>query len=133
MKKNKHLDEKGEVDYDYKNDTLFFKTVDREYDRSIEMDNIILDIDTKGFIVGIQIFEASKFLKMEGIVLRNIPHWKFSTKTDIVKKNERDVTQIEIRLEFQVIKRNRIIEKNPIIMPQPITEKLPESELSCVA
>ena len=131
--KIRRLKVKGEVDYDFKNDILFFKTKNREYIKSIELDNLILDIDSKGFIVGIQIFEASKFLKMDKITLKDVPNWEFSTKTDQIKDGKKTVTKIEIRLMFQVRIRNRLIEKNPIIMPQPISEGLPNSELTCVA
>ena len=123
----------GEVDYDYKNDILFFKTKNREYLKSIEMDNIILDIDTKGLIVGIQMFEASKFLRTSKSALLKMPHWEFSTKTDKIKQGEKELTRIEIRLAFQVKIRNQIVEKNPIIMPQPTSLDLPSSELFCVA
>ncbi len=73
---------KGEVDYDYKHDILFFKTKNREYEKSFEFDNLIIDIDKKGFIVGIQIFEASEFLRLSRIKLRDIPNWEFNTKTE---------------------------------------------------
>ena len=61
----KSLKVKGEFDYDYKYDTLFFKTSEREYVKSIELENMVLDIDKAGFIVGIPIFEASKFLNLD--------------------------------------------------------------------
>ena len=124
---------KGEVDYDYKNDILFFKTKDRKYVKSIELNNIVLDIDSNGLIVGIQIFEASKFLRTDKLTLREIPNWEFYTKVDRIKEEGKEVTRIEIRLSFQVKFRNKLIEKNPIIMPQPTTEPLPNSELACVA
>ena len=123
----------GEVDYDYKHDILFFKTKNREYVKSIEMDNIILDIDSEGLIVGIQMFEASKFLRMDKISLREIPKWEFSTKADKIKEGNKELTKIEIRLVFNVKIRNKLVEKNPIIMPQPTTINLPNSELFCVA
>lgn len=131
--KFKKLKGKGEVDYDYKNDILFFKTKNREYEKSIELDNIILDIDSKGFIVGVQLFEASEFLNLEKIKLREIINWEFNTKTELVDLEGKQVTKIEIRLMFQVKIRNKVIEKNPIIMPQPIAEILPNSKLACVA
>ncbi len=131
--KKKIIKHKGEVDYDYKNDILFFKTKDREYVKSVELDNIVLDIDSKGQIVGIQIFEASKFLRMNKVPLREIPNWEFFTKVDKIKENDKELTKIEIRLIFQVKVRNKVIEKNPIIMPQLISESLPASELACVA
>ncbi len=123
---------KGEVDYDFKHDILFFKTRNREYIKSIELDNIILDIDSKGFIVGIQIFEASKFLRIEKIKLRDIPNWEFNTKTEQIKEQGKPITKIEIRLTFMVRVRNKLVEKNPIIMLQPITESLPNSDLVCI-
>ncbi|MBR9675706.1 DUF2283 domain-containing protein [Candidatus Woesearchaeota archaeon] len=123
----------GEVDYDYKNDILFFKTKNMDYDKSIEMDNIILDIDSEGLIVGIQIFEASKFLRMNKLSLREILHWEFGTKVDKIKEGVKELTKIEIRLTFKVKVRNQLVEKNPIIMPQPTSIDLPTSELFCVA
>jgi uncharacterized protein YuzE len=60
--KPRHLEFEGEMDYDPVNDILFLKIKDREYDFSIEFQNMVIDIDKKKFVVGIQIFEASKFL-----------------------------------------------------------------------
>lgn len=131
--KIKKLKGKGEVDYDFSNDILFFKTKDRKYAKSIELDNIVLDIDSKGFITGVQIFGASKFLKIEKIKLRDIPDWNFHTKTEKVRENGKTVTKVEIRIEFSMRVRNKLVQKNPIIMPQPISEQLPDSELACVA
>ena len=124
---------RGEVDYDFKHDILFFKSRNREYVKSIELDNFILDIDSKGFIVGIQIFEASKFLRINRVTLKDIPKWEFNIKTDRIKEGEKEVTKIEVRLVFTVRIRNQLIEKNPIIMPQPISELLPNRELVCAA
>lgn len=118
----KNLKGKGEMDYDYKQDILFFKTKDREYAKSIELDNIVLDIDSAGFIVGIQIFEASKFLGVEKLILMKIPTWQFIA---VVEEGK-----LEIRLTFQIQVRNKMIEKNPIIIQQ-IKEPLPNSELVC--
>lgn len=120
--KEKFLKGKGEVDYDYKYDILFFKTRERDYVKSIELENMVLDIDKKGFIVGIQIFEASKFLNLSKNVLLKIPRWEFKTT---VREG-----RIEIRLMFQIVVRNKLIEKNPIIM-QPTSEHLPNSKLIC--
>lgn len=120
----KILKEKGEMDYDYKQDILFFKAKGREYAKSIELDNIVIDIDSKGFITGIQIFEASKFLGLEKKDLMKIPKWNFTVNVGEGK--------IEIRLVFQIQARNKIIEKNPIII-QTIKEQLPSSELTCTA
>ena len=86
------------------------------------MENIVLDIDKEGYIVGIQIFEASKFLELSKNKLLKIPKWEFNVSVNDGK--------LEIRLMFQVEIRNKIIEKNPIIMQQ-ISEPLPNSRLVC--
>ena len=120
--KPRHLEGKGEMDYDYVNDILFFKVKDREYDFSIEFQNMIIDIDKEKFIVGIQIFDASKFLKMQKINLREIPKWQFKAK---IENN-----MIEIRLDYKIELRNKIIEKNPIIIQENKSENL-SSQMVC--
>ncbi|MBS3053845.1 MAG: DUF2283 domain-containing protein [Candidatus Aenigmarchaeota archaeon] len=123
MPEKRQLNSKGEMDYDYSNDILFFKSKNREYSRSKEFSNIVLDIDKEDFIVGIQIFDASKFLRIPKIALRNVPKWQFqATILD---------NKIEIRLVFQVVYRNKRIEKNPIIMTET-EDNLPNSRLIAV-
>ncbi|MFH1834584.1 MAG: DUF2283 domain-containing protein [Methanobacteriota archaeon] len=119
----RHLKGKGEADYDEVHDILFFKTKERDYDRSIELYNLVVDIDTENFLTGIQIFEASKFLRIPKTALRKIPRWDFCANVD---KNT-----IEVRLKFQTMWRNKVIEKNPIIV-ESIGENLPDSEMVCV-
>ncbi len=108
--KPKHLEAAGEMDYDYVNDILFFKVKNREYSFSIEFQNMVIDVDEEKFIVGIQLFEASKFLEMSKINLREIPKWQFNAKI------EKGV--IELRLNYQLQIRNRIYEKSPIIIQE---------------
>jgi len=114
--KPRHLEGKGEMDYDYVNDILFFKVSEREYAFSVEFQNMVIDIDEENFIVGIQIFEASKFLRMSKVNLREIPRWKFNAKLDN--------NTIEIRLDYQLKVRNRTFEKNPIIIQENKSESL---------
>ena len=121
----KRLEGKGEVDYDFKQDILFFKTKDREYSKSIELlDNLVVDVDKEGFLTGIQIFDASEYLNLDKKSLLSIPNWQF-----VINVHE---NIIEIRLVFQIKVRNKIVEKNPIISQQ-INQKLPNSELVCEA
>ena len=124
MTQNK-LEGKGEVDYDYKHDILFFKVKNREYIKSIELlDNLVIDVDKEGFLTGVQIFDAAEYLNIDKKSLLNIPNWQFNIS---VHENI-----IEIRLVFQIKVRNKIVEKNPIISQQ-INQKLPNSELVCEA
>ena len=116
----RNLAGEGEMDYDYINDILFFKVKGREYDRSLEFENMVIDVDSENFITGIQIFNASEFLRMDKINLKNIPKWQFQAYID--------EESIEIRIIFQVSVRNQLIEKNPIII-QKNEERLPNSEM----
>lgn len=121
MERELHL--KGEFDYDYEHDILFFKAKNREYDRSIDLDGIVIDIDKDDYIVGMQIFHASEFLSIPKIHLRSVPRWKFMAR---LQDN-----RLEIRLVFQVQIRNKIIEKSPIIIER-VRERLPNSQMVAV-
>lgn len=108
--KKRHLKGVGRYDYDYRNDIAFFKTKGRDYKKSIEADNLVIDIDKENYITGLQIMNASKFLRIDKRYLRECPTWKFEAKLDNNK--------IEIRLQFAIKVRNQIKEINPIIMEQ---------------
>ncbi|MBR9701429.1 DUF2283 domain-containing protein [Candidatus Pacearchaeota archaeon] len=118
--KPRNLEAKGEMGYDYVNDILFFKVKNREYDYSIEFQNMVIDIDAEKFVVGIQIFEASKFLRMSKINLREIPKWQFKAKIE--------GNVIELRLNYELQIRNKIYEKSPIII-QENKSGLPSSQM----
>ena len=85
----------------------------------------MIDVDKEGFLVGIQIFDASEFLNLDKKELLSIPKWFFNA-------NVYDGNKIDIRLTFQIKIRNKIVEKNPIIAQQ-INQKLPNSEMICEA
>ncbi|MBR9704059.1 DUF2283 domain-containing protein [Candidatus Pacearchaeota archaeon] len=108
--KPRNLEAEGEMDYDHINDILFFKVKNREYNFSIEFQNMVIDIDKEKFVVGIQVFEASKFLGLSKINLREIPKWQFNAKI------EEGI--MEFRLNYQLKIRNKIYEKNPIIIQE---------------
>ena len=112
MNKERSLEAEGEMDYDYVNDILLFKVKNREYDFSIEFQNMVVDVDEEQFIVGIQIFDASKFLKIGKEHLRKITNWQFKAK---LQDNE-----FRIDLYYQVVVRNQVVNNNiyPIIVQQ---------------
>jgi uncharacterized protein YuzE len=120
--KERTLEAEGEMDYDYINDILIFKVKDREYDFSIEFQNMVIDIDKEQFIVGIQIFDASTFLSIPRINLREIPKWQFKARINH--------GIIELRLFYQLKIRNKIIERTPIIM-QENKPNLPSPQMVC--
>ena len=123
INKERSLEAEGEMDYDYVNDILFFKIINREYDRSLEFENMVIDIDDEAFIVGLQIFDASKFLGISKTNLK-IKTWQFKAK--IMPES------IEIRLTCEVNIRNKVRELNPIIVQQN-TEQLPNSQMIAAA
>ena len=106
----RNLEVEGEMDYDFVNDILFFKLKGREYDFSMEFENMVIDVDKEKFVVGMQIFNVSQFLGIKKEYLRQIPTWQFKSK---VRDNV-----IEVRLFYQISVRNKIIEKNPIIIQE---------------
>jgi len=106
----RNLEAEGEMDYDYANDILFFKVKDREYDFSLEFQNMVIDIDNEKFIVGIQFFDVSEFLGISKLNLRSIPKWNFKAKINN--------GVIELRIFYQISIRNKIIEKTPIIIQE---------------
>jgi len=118
--KERTLEAEGEMDYDYVNDILFFKVKNREYDFSLEFQNMVIDIDEEKFIVGIQIFDASMFLGISKINLKEIPKWQFKARIN--------QGLIELRLFYQICIRNKIIEKTPIII-QENKSNLPSPQL----
>jgi len=114
----------GEWDYDLSNDILFFKIKNREYSHSIELKNLVIDIDRDNYIVGLQIFNASKFFNVDKIVLNGTKDWKLEINTE--------QNTAEIRLVFNVLYRNKLIEKNPILI-QPFNKEMPDSRIICTA
>ncbi len=121
----RHLEAKGSFDYDYGNDMLFFKVDEREYSHSIEMKDYVIDVDTEGYVVGLQIFEASHYFDMSKVSLREVKNWQLKT---LVENN-----YIEIRLVFNVVIRNKIVEKNPILVQKVEEEMVDSSVASCIA
>lgn len=119
MNLTRNLTAEGEMDYDYSNDILFFKVKNREYNYSLEFGNIVVDVDSDNFVTGIQLFDASDFLRTSKEELRKIAKWQFQASVN----QER----IEIRITFQALVRNKIVEKNPIIVQQVTSGLAPEN------
>lgn len=115
---------KGEVDYDYSNDILFFKIKEREYSRSIELEDIVLDIDKEGYITGIQIFGASKMFNVDKDTLRNVHKWEFKVRTE--------GKVIFVQLMFEMLRRNQIVERGQNLVREA-PSLLTNSEVMCAA
>jgi uncharacterized protein YuzE len=122
MIKNKILEKSGSFDYDYSNDILFFKVNEREYSHSIELLDYVIDIDTEGFVSGLQIFNSSSYFNMTKDSLRDVKNWSLraSVKDGI----------LEVKLVFNSVVRNKIVEKSPILI-QKMEEQIPNSQVIC--
>lgn len=110
------------MDYDYANDVLFFKVKERDYDHSIELEDLVLDIDKEGFITGIQIFAASKIFDVDRDSLRNVKKWEFKVRTE--------GKVIFIQLMFEMVKRNRVVERGQNLIREA-SSLLTDSEVLC--
>ena len=90
---------KGEYDYDYENDVLLFKRKNGSYDHSIDYDGFIIDIDADKSVRGIQLFDASKILRIPKTALKNIIQFEFFVETK--------EKVINIQLRFKTEERNK--------------------------
>ena len=122
---NKHLDArgKGEVDYDYKDDTLFFKIKNRDYDHSIDFEDFVVDIDKEGYITGIQVFGASELFKLPKLALNNIKYMEFDARA------ENNI--IKLRLLFRCMLRNREIVQAGENLERESTSPLQDKAVLC--
>ncbi len=122
--KIKHLDAKGkgEMDYDYSNDILFFKVKNREYDHSLELGDIVLDVDKEEYITGIQIFGASIIFNVDKDTLRNVKKWEFKVRTE--------GKIISIQLMFEMVRRNQVVERGQNLVRESVS-LLTDSEVRC--
>ena len=54
---------KFDIDYDAENDDLFVYLPGVKSSGSVEMGNFVFDLDSKGNLVGMEVFDASEFFK----------------------------------------------------------------------
>ncbi|MBN2330410.1 MAG: DUF2283 domain-containing protein [Candidatus Aenigmarchaeota archaeon] len=128
IEKERNLVGKGEFDYDYYSDILFFKVKNREYKKSIEFENLVIDIDEENFVVGLQIFDASEYFGIRKQFLKIAMRWKLKARVNRLSKTQ---SRIEIRLMFQIKVRNKILQPEPIIT-HDVKDSLGNSNMICV-
>jgi uncharacterized protein YuzE len=91
------------LDYDFENDSFLFNSKSREYESSIDLDGIILDIGVDGIPVGAEILHASKLFNVPKSVLKE--YLKFKSRITISDR------LIEIEFTVTVFMRNTVVEK----------------------
>lgn len=115
---------KGEYTYDYLNDILLFKIKDRDYLKSLDFDNLIVDIDKESFITGMRIFDASKMFNISKLALKNIKSFRFNARVEDKK--------VTIQLEFIPILRNKpFIKQGQNLIREAIGSEVRNSEVVC--
>jgi uncharacterized protein YuzE len=115
---------KGQYSYDYRNDLLLFKIKDREYAKSIEFDNLVVDIDKEGFITGLRVFDASKIFKLTKVALNKITNFEFYAKIE-----EKIIT---IQLRFTSMLRNKpIISHGQDFIREAVNSRVANSDVVC--
>ena len=122
----KHLDAKGKGEYlyDFSNDILMFKVRERDYDHSIELEDIVLDVDKEEYITGIQIFGASKMFNVDKDTLRNVQKWEFKVRTE--------GKVVSVQLMFKMLRRNQVVERGQNLVREA-SSLLTDSEVLCAA
>ena len=122
----KYLDAKGkgEYSYDYKNDILFFKIMNRHYSHSIDFGNMIADIDTKGFITGLRIMDASKVFNLSKIALNDVKGFEFNSQVEDKIVN--------IQLKFMTLMRNKsLVQQGQNFVREALGADIIDSKVVC--
>ncbi|MFX1453073.1 MAG: DUF2283 domain-containing protein [Promethearchaeota archaeon] len=124
--KGRHLDAKGkgEYRYDYSNDIMLFKIRDRDYLKSIDFGNLIVDIDKDGFITGLRIFDASQVFQLSKLALNNLKGFEFHTRVE-----DKVIT---IQLRFTAVMRNKpVIKQGQDFIREAVQSQIKDSEVLC--
>jgi uncharacterized protein YuzE len=88
------------LDYDFENDNLFFNNRKSNFDISIDLGDVIIDIGEDGVPIGVELLNASKHLNVSKIVLRN--------DIKVVEANiEISEKEIEVKISVFVEIRNK--------------------------
>ena len=87
----------GVYSYSYEDDILYVLSKARSYDVSVEVDELVFDLDKSGKVVGVEIFNASNILNLPKEALRNLR----SLKLEVVVGE-----RIALRLQLKAVVRN---------------------------
>lgn len=88
----------GKGGYDKEMDVFRVSTPKSKYKYSEQFNNFIIDRDEKGEICGMEILDASKFLK--------IPKYQLNSSIEAEIKIKINKERVEIEMQFKIIIRN---------------------------
>ena len=112
------VERKGKYFYDY----LVFKIENVEYYRSIELENLLIDLNKKGRLSGIRIFDPSKIFGISKKRLDNVGDFRFHIK---IKKNI-----LTLELEFKFMEKKRSVTEHGV-MKEILDSNIAETEVVC--
>lgn len=75
MKQDTSIQTTGKYTYDAEHDLLIIKVDDVRYKRSVEQENLVLDLGQRDAISGIRIIDATSTLRIPKEVLSNVSEW----------------------------------------------------------
>lgn len=80
----RHLNARGlgEYVYDFVHDVMTFRVKDRDYKKSVDFDNLVIDFDTEDYITGLRVFDASKIFKLSKVQLKNVGEFEFNASVE---------------------------------------------------
>ena len=101
------LEGKGKVDYNFKEDILYFyidKIISKgehKYSDSIDIKGFILDVDNHKHVIGLELLDASKKLNVDKMALKFIKEGKFKAEVnkDIIMINFSLISIIRNKIE----------------------------------
>jgi hypothetical protein len=97
---SKHVDAWG---YDFETDSLYFRDKSVNYQSSIDMGDLILDMGIDGLPIGVELLNASKNFNISKFVMKGIEG--FNSTIDISE------TEIKVTIRAFVKLRNTKVEK----------------------
>jgi|WetSurMetagenome_2_1015567.scaffolds.fasta_scaffold972654_1 uncharacterized protein YuzE len=97
---SRHVDAWG---YDFETDSLYFRDKSVNYQSSIDMGDLILDMGTDGLPIGVELLNASKNFNISKFVMKGIEG--FNSTIDISE------TEIKVTIKAFVKLRNTKVEK----------------------
>ena len=115
--------QKFKFSYDRENDDLFLYNPKSKSKRSVEIGDLVLDYNSKKELVGIQILNASKFIKdfvdVKGSSIKDILNNLEECKVDVKAKSNMLIIKIYLHAKEKdlspVISVPRIVEKSPAL------------------
>ena len=125
---NKRLDArgKGEYVYDFAHDIMTFKVKDRDYKKSVDFDNIVVDFDKEDFATGMRIFDASKIFKLSRLQLKNVVGFEFNANV------EDKIITLQLRFTCAMRNKQKVVQGQDFIR-EAVDVIINDSAVTCSA